>query len=159
METIWIILGALLIISGIIGSLIPVLPGTPLSYLGLLCLQLTGNPPFTFTFLVVWAMIVAIIQFLEQIASVAGARKMGATRYGIIGSILGMIAGFLLFPPIGIIIGPVAGAFAGEMLGGKSYDLAFRATMGAVLGIFVSTLLKFLVALTMAYYFFTNIHI
>ena len=144
-------------ISGIIGSLLPILPGTPLSYVGLLCLQMTADPPFSLRFMIVWAIIVLLIQLLDQVASVAGAKKMGATWYGIWGSAGGAVLGFILFPPYGIIFGPVIGAFAGEILGGKSSDLALRAAMGAVLGFFVSTLLKVLVSLVMGYYFVANV--
>ncbi|MEX0905364.1 MAG: DUF456 domain-containing protein [Balneolaceae bacterium] len=153
MEIIWIVLGAVFIICGIIGAFLPVVPGLPLSYIGLLCLQLTSPPPFTLRFLVVWALIVLMIQLLEQIATIAGARKMGATGYGIGGSIVGIVLGFFFFPPFGIVFGPIIGAFAGEMIGGKSSDLALRAAMGAVLGFLVSTLLKVMVALVIAYYF------
>lgn len=157
MEIFWIILGFIFIITGIIGAFLPVLPGTPISYLGLLCLQLTPNPPFSLKFLIVWALIVIMVQLLEQVASVAGAKKWGASRYGIFGSIAGAILGFFLFPPFGIVIGPIAGAFAGEIYGGKSSDLALRAAMGAVLGFLAGTFLKVIVALIIAYYFVINI--
>ncbi len=157
MESILIILGALFILAGLIGSFLPVVPGLPFSYAGLLMLQFTTAPPFTLRFMIVWAVIVVMIQFLEQIASVAGAKKMGASIYGIWGSIAGAILGFIFFPPFGIIFGPIAGAFIGELLHKKPPAIAMKAAMGAVLGFFISTFIKVLAALIMAYYFVINV--
>lgn len=156
METILIIVGVLLMITGLIGAFIPILPGLPFSYVGLLMLQLTESPPFSLRFMIVWAVIVVMIQFLEQIASVAGAKRMGATSYGIWGSVIGAIVGFILFPPFGIIFGPIIGAYIGELINKKTSREALRSAMGAVLGFFISTFIKVIAALVMAFYFFTN---
>jgi len=156
METILIIFGILLMITGLIGAFLPVLPGLPFSYVGLLILQLTENPPFSLSFLIVWAIIVVMIQFLEQIASVAGAKRMGASPYGIWGSIIGALAGFFIFPPLGIVFGPIIGAYAGELINKKTSQEALRSAMGAVLGFFVSTFIKVVAALVMTYHFIVN---
>ncbi|WP_069130375.1 DUF456 domain-containing protein [Rhodohalobacter halophilus] len=156
MEIILITLGALLMITGLIGAFLPVLPGLPFSYAGLLMLQLTEYPPFSLRFMIVWAVIVVMIQFLEQIATVAGAKKMGASSYGIWGSIIGAIVGFIIFPPFGIVFGPIAGAYAGELINKKTSREALRSAMGAVLGFFVSTFIKVVAALIMTYHFVIN---
>jgi len=156
METVLIILGIILIITGLIGAFLPILPGLPFSYMGLLVLQLTENPPFSLRFLIVWAVIVVMIQFLEQIASVAGAKRMGASPYGIWGSVIGAIAGFFLFPPLGIVFGPIIGAYVGELINKKTAREALRSAMGAVLGFFVSTFIKVVAALIMTYHFIVN---
>lgn len=157
MEILFITVGTLLMIGGIMGAFLPVVPGLPLSYAGLLMLQLTEHPPFSLRFLVVWALIVLMVQLLEQVGSIAGAKKMGATQYGVWGSVIGAILGFLLFPPFGIVFGPILGAYVGELINKTPSNLALRAAMGAVLGFFVSTLLKVLIALIMAYYFVTGV--
>lgn len=156
METILIVFGALLMITGLIGAFLPIFPGLPFSYVGLLMLQFTENPPFTLRFMIVWAVIVVMIQFLEQIASVAGAKKMGASAYGIWGSLIGAIVGFVMFPPFGIVFGPIIGAFIGELLNKKTTQVALRSAMGAVLGFFISTFIKVVVALIMTYHFVMN---
>ena len=156
METVLIILGVLLMITGLIGAFLPVLPGLPFSYVGLLVLQLTETPPFSLSFLIVWAIIVVMIQFLEQIASVAGAKKMGASSYGIWGSIIGAIVGFFLFPPLGIVFGPIIGAYVGELINKKTSQEALRSAMGAIFGFFVSTFIKVVAALVMTYHFIVN---
>lgn len=155
METIIIILGALLIIAGLLGSFLPVLPGPPISYVGLLLLQLTSSPPFSIQFLVVWALIVIAIMVLDNVVPAWGARKYGGSPYGVWGSILGLIAG-IFFPPLGIIIGPIVGAFVGEMVGGKTSDQALRAAWGSFVGFLAGTLMKVIASGMMGYYFFVN---
>jgi len=156
METIIIILGALLILAGLLGSFLPVLPGPPISYVGLLLLQLTSTPPFSVQFLIIWALIVIAIMLLDNVVPAWGARKYGGSPYGVWGSILGLIAGFF-FPPLGIIIGPIVGAFIGEMAGGKTSDLALKAAWGSFVGFLAGTLMKVIASGMMGYYFFINI--
>lgn len=156
METVIIILGALLILAGLLGSFLPVLPGPPISYVGLLLLQLTSTPPFSIQFLVIWALIVIAIMILDNVVPAWGARKYGGSPYGVWGSIVGLIAGFF-FPPVGIIIGPIVGAFAGEMIGGKTSDQALRAAWGSFVGFLAGTLIKVVASGMMGYYFLMNI--
>lgn len=155
-ETILIVLGALLIIAGFIGSFLPVLPGPPISYLGLLLLQFTSSAPFSVLFFIVWAVIIIAILVLDNIIPTMGAKKYGGSPFGVWGSIVGLAAGFF-FPPLGIIIGPIAGAFLGELMGGKSSDQAFKAAWGSFLGFMAGTLLKVIASGMMGYYFFINI--
>lgn len=156
METVIIILGALLILAGLLGSFLPVLPGPPISYIGLLLLQLTANPPFSIQFLVIWALIVIAIMVLDNVVPAWGARKYGGSPYGVWGSIVGLIAG-IFFPPLGIVIGPIAGAFLGEMIGGKTSDQAIRAAWGSFVGFLAGTLMKVIACGMMGWYFFINI--
>lgn len=156
METLLIILGALCILAGFIGSFLPVIPGLPFSYVGLLLLQFTSAAPFTWKFFAVWALIVVVIMVLDNIIPVYGAKKYGGSPFGVWGSILGLVIGFF-FPPIGLIVGPIAGAFLGEMIGGKTSDQAFRAAWGSFMGFMASTLLKVIASIMMGYYFFMNL--
>jgi len=157
MDIVWILIGAIFIIAGVVGSIVPAMPGTPLSYVGLIFLQLTEHPPFDLSFMLIWALIVVIVSGLDYLATIIGTQRMGGTRYGIFGCLIGGVAGLILFPPFGIILGPIAGAFIGELMAGKNRDQALKAAMGAVLGFFVSTLIKLIVSLTLAYYFIVNI--
>lgn len=156
METLLIILGALCILAGFIGSLLPVVPGLPFSYVGLLLLQFTSAAPFTWKFFAVWALIVVVIMVLDNVIPVYGAKKYGGSPFGVWGSILGLLVG-LFFPPFGLVVGPIAGAFLGEMIGGKTSDQAFRAAWGSFVGFMASTLLKVIASLMMGYYFFVNL--
>jgi len=99
METILIILGALCILAGFIGSFLPIVPGTPVTYCGLLILQLTTQP-FSATFLIVWALIVATIMILDNVIPAYGTKKFGGSPYGIWGSLLGSLCAGVNFPAL-----------------------------------------------------------
>ncbi len=156
MEIFLITIGALFILAGIIGSFLPVIPGPPLGYVGLLFLQFTESYGFSISFLAVWGLIVVVVVTLENILPAVGTSRYGGTRYGILGSMIGIVAG-LFFPPFGIIIGPLIGAFLGELLAGQKSDAAMRSAIGSFVGFVVGTLLKVIVSLMLAYYFVTNI--
>jgi len=153
MDILLIIIGAALIITGIIGSFLPVLPGLPFSYAGLLILQLTSFTPFTTMFLVYWAIIIIVVMSLESILPAVGSERMGGTRYGIWGCIIGGVIGIFVFPPFGIIIGPMIGAFIGELISGQKSDMALRAAIGSFIGFFVGTVIKVAVSFVLAFHF------
>ncbi len=155
METILVIIGGICIIIGFLGSFLPVLPGTPVTYCGLLLLQF-ATQPFTTQFLIIWLLIIGTIQILDNVIPAYGTKKFGGSPYGIWGSIIGMLAG-LLFLPVGIVVGPLAGAFLGELIGGQSSDQAFRSAIGSFMGLLVNILLKVIASGMMAYYFFMHI--
>lgn len=155
METIILIVGALLIVTGFVGSFLPVVPGTPVTYCGLLAMQLAIQP-FTITFLVLWALIIAVIMVLDNVIPAYGTKKFGGSAYGIWGSIIGMLLG-LFFAPVGIIVGPLAGAFTGELIGGKTSDRALKSAMGSFAGLMVNTLMKVIASGVMGYYYFINV--
>ena len=155
MELIWIILGAALIIVGLIGAFLPVMPGLPFSYVGLLILQLV-HAPFTTTFMIVWAAIVIALMFLDNAIPAWGTKKFGGSQLGITGSIIGMIVG-LFFPPLGFIFGPLIGAFIGEIIAGNKTDKAFKSALGAFIGFMAATGLKVIAAGVMGWYYFSNL--
>lgn len=157
MELLWIILGAILIIVGFLGAFLPVLPGLPFSYVGLLLLQLTPNPPFSTQFLVIWAVIVVALMILDNMIPIWGTKKFGGSNYGVWGCTIGMVFGMFFFPPFGLILGPLAGAFVGELIGGQQSDKAFKAALGSFAGFLAGTGLKIAAAGAMGFYFFTNI--
>lgn len=156
MEAILIILGAALITLGLIGAFIPVLPGLPFSYAGLLVLQL-AQQPFSISFLLIWIIIVAVLTIADGLLPVWGTRKYGGSAYGVLGCIIGLVIGIFFFPPIGFIIGPLAGAFAGELIAGKQSGQAFKAAFGSFVGFMAATGIKVLTAGIMGYYYFINI--
>lgn len=156
METLLIIIGGCCILAGFLGSFLPILPGTPVSYGGLLVLQLAIQP-FSITFLVVWALIVGVIMVLDNIIPAYGTKKFGGSSYGIWGSIIGMIIGVFFFPPFGMIVGPLAGAFIGELIGGQSSDRAFKSALGSFAGFLVNTLMKVIASGIMGYYYIISL--
>ena len=143
-----------MILAGIVGCIVPAIPGPPLAYVSLLLLQLTEKKPFSTKFLVAWALVVIVVTVLDYIIPPMATKKLGGSRNGVIGSTLGIVAGLFIFPPLGIIIFPFLGALIGEMLAGKEHKPALRAAMGSFLGFVTGVLLKLIVTVMIAYYFF-----
>lgn len=143
-------------LAGIIGCLLPFIPGPPLSFLGLLLLQLRETAPFTTQFLIVWAVIVIVITALDYLVPIYGTKRFGGTKYGLWGCTIGLIAGFW-FGPVGIIAGPFLGALLGEWLGNRNSDQAFKAAIGSFVGFLVGTVLKLIASGVMTYYFIASL--
>ncbi|MFZ5429632.1 MAG: DUF456 domain-containing protein [Bacteroidota bacterium] len=157
MDYFLIISGILLMIGGIAGCALPVLPGPPLSYLGLLLLHFTSGHEFTPRFLLIWGLITLLVTLIDYLIPVWGAKKFGASRPGIWGSIIGLFIGLIFFPPFGIIIGPFAGAVIGELLSGKNTPHALRAGFGSFAGFLAGVLLKLVASGMMTWYFFETL--
>lgn len=151
MDTLWIVLGIIMMLVGILGSILPLLPGPPLCFVALLIQQLRTEPPFTAKFLWIWAGITVVVTALDYIIPLYGTRKFGGSKYGIWGCTIGLVAGFWL-GPLGIIIGPFAGAFIGEMIASNNSDHALKAAWGSFVGFLLGTLLKLVVCFVMAWY-------
>jgi len=153
MEIVLVIFAFLLLISGLLGAVIPVIPGPPLSFAGLLILQWSGYPDFTSTFLWVWAGITVIVTVMDYFLPTMMTKKFGGSRAASIGSILGLLAGMFLFPPWGMIIGPFLGAFAGELFHNRNDSTkAFKVAFGAFLAFIVGSGAKLIVSSLMIYY-------
>ena len=156
LDIILIIIGGILIVAGTIGCILPIIPGPTLSYAGLLLLQFSSKHPFTTTFLVVYAVLTAIVILLDYIIPIYGTKKFEGSKYGIRGSTIGMVAGLIFLFPIGIVIGPMIGAFSGELISGKTREQAFKSALGSLLGFLAGTSIKFVLCISMAFYFFMN---
>jgi hypothetical protein len=147
MDATWAIaftgLGLVLAVAGLIGCILPVIPGVPVSYLSLIILSLAKDwEPFSATFLVVMGGLTILTLVLDYAVPAIGARKVGASKWGIWGSILGMLIGLIFFPPFGLFIGGFTGAMAGELYAGKSGDQAFKAGLGVFVGNLLAIALK-----------------
>ena len=152
MDIILIIIAGLLLLVGFLGSILPVLPGIPLSYLGIILLHLTSIVQFSSKFLIILGTFVVIIQVLDFFIPAWGTKRTGGSKAGIRGSVIGLIAGFFM-APWGILIGPFAGALIGELLVGKTSEKAIKAAFGAFLGLLVGTIFKLILAGIMMYYY------
>lgn len=153
MDYVLIIFGALLMIGGILGGVLPVLPGPPLSYAGLLLLHFTERYQFTPRFLLIWGVVTAVVYLLDYAIPAWGTKRFGGSRRGVWGSIIGLVIGLFFFPPFGIIIGPFLGAVVGELSAGKTSDAAFRSGFGSFIGFILGTLMKLIASGLMAWHF------
>ena len=149
-----IILGAVLVLAGIAGSVLPVLPGPLTGWFGLLCIYLSSWVPMNYYTLTITLVLSVAILILDYIIPSLGAKRYGGSKKGVTGATLGMIIGLFAPIPLGFVIGAFAGAFVGELIH-KRNDLkrAWRSAVGSFLGFLTSTGLKLLVSLFFMGYF------
>lgn len=146
MDIFLLLIALLLMLLGIIGSFLPVLPGPITSWFGFLLLYFSPLIELSKKFLIITLIIAIIIWVLDYFIPALGTKKFGGSKSGMIGTIIGLFVG--LFSPIpgGIIIGPFVGAFIGELINKSDTKTAMRAAFGSFLGFLTSTFIKFVVA-------------
>ena len=157
MEWIWITLGIILTIAGLVGCILPLIPGPPLVYAALMIAQYTQDKPFTNRFMVVWLVLVFVVVLLDYYVPIWGTKKFGGSKSGIWGSTIGLIVGLFFFPPFGIVAGPFIGAVVGELLNGKDMQIALRSGLGSFLGFITGVIMKLAVSLFLGFHFFKAI--
>lgn len=160
LEILLITLGIILMLVGLLGCVLPVIPGPPISWVGILMLHLTERVQFSTEFLVIWLVVAILITVVDNIIPVLGTKKMGGTKWGVRGSAIGLIIG-LFFGPIGIFIGPFLGALLGEILyfetkagktksagltDGEKHKRAFLSALGSFVGLLFGIVLKLIVS-------------
>jgi uncharacterized protein len=156
MEWLWITLGIVLCIVAVIGSFLPLIPGPPIAYAGLLVQQLRADKPFTTNFLLLWLTIVVVSMILDYLIPIWGTKKFGGSKYGVWGCTLGFIAAFWM-GPWGVVLGPLIGAFIGEMIAQNNSTVAIKAALGSFLGFLLGSFLKVVICFFMLYYIITSI--
>lgn len=151
MNVVWWLATILLMAAGLVGTIVPLVPGTVLILCGAVLahftLHVTG-----WTTLVVLTLLMILAQLLDILSGAVGAKYFGATRWGAIGGILGAIVG-LFFGLPGIFIGPIVGALVGELLGGRGILPAGRSSWGTFLGTTAGLVGKFLIGSVMILWF------
>jgi uncharacterized protein YqgC (DUF456 family) len=151
-DYILLIAGIILMLIGIIGCLVPVLPGPPISFAGLILLHLSRFGNFSPTALLTLGGIALVVTLLDFIVPVWGTKKFGGSKYGIRGATIGLVIGLFL-GPLGLIIGPLLGAFVGELIFKDNINYALKAGFGSLLGFLTGIGLKLAASLIMAFYF------
>lgn len=148
-----------LIVVGLIGTVVPILPGTGLVFGGILLYALYfGIETVGLTTLVLFGVATVLSFVLDLLASLYGAKRFGASRSGVIGSAVGGIGGFLILNLPGLIFGVFVGAVIGEyFLAKKNIDEALKAGAGSILGFFGGVVLKLILALVMTIVFMFKI--
>ncbi|MBQ3632998.1 MAG: DUF456 domain-containing protein [Paludibacteraceae bacterium] len=141
MDIALLVIAFLCMVVGIIGCIVPGLPGVPVAYAGLWIAQATEKVDFSWQMLLVWAIVTIAVSVLDYVVPAWGTKKFGGTRYGVWGSTIGVFAG-LFFGAAGVIIGPLAGAVIGELVGGKEIAEALKAGWGSFIGLLFGTILK-----------------
>ena len=147
MDLFLVLVSALFIILGIIGSFLPVLPGPLTGWVGLLIFHLTDAVPMNWTFLIITLIVALGIWLLDYIIPAMGTKRFGGSKAGMVGTTLGLIIGLIFLGPFGIIVGPFLGALIGELINKSEFDKALKAAFGSFLGFIASTFIKFIVAM------------
>ena len=150
MEILIIIIGFILMIIGVLGSFLPVLPGPIISWFGIALLYFSNIIPLNYLILGITLLITIIVSVLDYIIPSQGTKKFGGSSYGIWGTNIGLIIGILAPIPFGFIIGPFLGAFIGELIyNKKDQKRALKAATGSFIGFLASSFIKFLLCMTL----------
>jgi len=158
MDFVLVSFGAILIILGLIGAFLPVLPGPITSWFGLLLLHLTDAVPLNKHFLLVTLIVAIAVWLIDYFLPALGTRKFGGSKYGVWGAIIGLFLGLIILGPLGIILGPFLGALIAEISWGKkNKSQALKAAFGSFIGFLFSTGLKLIVSLIYAGFFISQI--
>lgn len=142
METLLIILALVFGIVGLAGSILPALPGAPLSYIGLLLLLLCDGADISSASLWAGAIFLVIVSVLDYIAPIWLTNASGGSKQATRGSVIGMVVGLFFFPPWGLILGPFIGAFLGELMAHATTGKALKVAMMSFLGFVLTTGMK-----------------
>jgi uncharacterized protein YqgC (DUF456 family) len=158
MEIALLILASILTIIGVIGNIVVILPGTPLNYISLLVLHYArGGEVFSTTFLVVFGVLTAVSLAVDYLMPLLGAKLHGVSRWGVGGSIIGMLVGLVVLSLPGMILGLFSGAVIGEIIARKKTGEAIKAGIATFVGSLTAMIFKFGLSLVMAVYFFANL--
>jgi len=142
-EIVITIVGLLLVILGLLGSILPILPGPPLGFAGLILMALVRHFSEPLTPILILALALATLGVLvfDYLLPVLMSKKYGASKWGVGGSVIGMVVG-LFFSPLGALLGAFVGAVAGEWISHRKQKKALKAGFGVVLGSLLGTVLK-----------------
>lgn len=148
MDYIWLILSLICIITGVLGSLLPVLPGLPISWVGLVLLMLTKPIETDVLLLSVTGVIAIGVGILDYWIPAKGTKAFGGSKYGVWGTNIGLVVGLIVPVPLGFIWGPFLGAFIGEWwFASRNGNDAMWAATGSFVGFLTSTFLKLVVSI------------
>ena len=133
---------------GVAGSILPGLPGTPISWVGMLLLYIWGSGvnaagnPMSLQTLIIWGVVVLIVSVVDYVVPMYFTKLTGGSKYAERGALIGLVAGIIL-TPIGMIAGSFLGAFIAEVQWGKkSSSEALLAALGSFLGFILGTGIK-----------------
>jgi uncharacterized protein YqgC (DUF456 family) len=157
MDIFWLIISAIIILVGLVGAILPGIPGPITSYIGLLIGLLSSYADSSYEVLLVLGVIAIVLTIIDYLMPIYGTKRFGGSRAGVIGSIIGLFAGLIFMPGIGIIIGPLVGAFIGELISGANSNDAFKAALGSFIGFLTGTFMKLIYSIAIIYYYVASL--
>jgi uncharacterized protein len=158
MEVFWWLFAVIVMALGLIGTVIPILPGTTIILAAAVIhrVVLGADRSLGWSALIALLALTLVTYAVDAAASYLGAKRFGATKWGLIGCAAGALAG-LFFGLLGLFVGPVIGAIAGELIGGKKIVKAGRAGWGTFLGSLGGLIAKLFIGLIMIVIFLMNV--
>jgi uncharacterized protein len=148
------VLGVVVVGAGFVGCILPVLPGPPVSFLGLILVSLAGGwDTYSTALLIVLAVVSIVVTALDYILPAVTSKRAGAGKPGVWGSVIGLLVGMIFFPPFGLIIGAFVGAVLAEAIFNHGKSNPWRAGLGVFAGTMLGTLLKLATSGVIAFYF------
>jgi len=152
-----LIIGLVFMVLGVVGSVVPVMPGPILSFVGLALLY-AGKPDSISVFsLAIFGLVMALLIVADYVAPILGAKFSGASRKGLFGAVVGCFVGIVFFPPIGMFLGAFVGAIIGEMADGKESAQAVKAGIGTLIGSLFMIILQTVFAIFSTVYFLVKL--
>ncbi|KIA89072.1 DUF456 domain-containing protein [Kaistella jeonii] len=150
-HTLIALVSIILLVLGIVGTFLPVLPGLLLSLCGLLIYKFGTDTPLSMVYIWIFVFLTAISVVLNYVIPARTTRKYGGTRWGSVGSVVGTLVGMFFIPiPFGFLIGMFLGVFVGELLhDANDKKKAWNSTKGAFIGFLYGTGFNFIVGLAM----------
>ncbi len=146
METVDILLFVatlIVMMIGLAGSILPVMPGTPIIWAAAFVYAIvTDFEAIGKDYLIWFGVLTLLSQVLDWLAGIYGARRLGATRWGMLGAFIGTVVGFIIGSIVGLILVPLIGAIAFELLAGKRANIALKAGFGTFLGFIAGVVMK-----------------
>lgn len=157
MDLLLFAIGLICVLTGIVGAILPALPGPPFSWLGLLLLYLTDSIPMNYFFISITFIIATAVYVIDLVLPAWGTKKYGGSKEGSYGALIGIFAALFIpiFGPFGFIVFPFIGAFIGELIFNPNSQNKFKSAMGSLIGILAGTILKLTLAFSY-FYFFVN---
>lgn len=144
------ILAIILGLVGIVGCLLPVIPGPPLTYIGLVLIYFWGDGDISSSYMIIWLAITIIVTILDYTIPARFTRVYGGSKASSRASLVGMMIGIIFFPPIGMIIGAFIGALVAEMfIQGQDFGTSFKAATGSFVGFLAGTGIKLIASVVM----------
>jgi len=158
LETILIILAFIFVLVGIAGVLFPLLPGVPLAWLGLLIFGFATNfSAISLKTVLIFLLLSFAVSALDFIIPLLGAQKYKASRQGLAGAGIGLVAGIFIGGPFGMIIGACLGLIMGEMYGGRQSQEISYVLRGAFIGFLLNGFIKLALSVAMLAYLIVSL--
>lgn len=141
-QTLLYVVAAVLMLVGLAGTVLPALPGIPLVFVGMVLAAWAGDFQYVgWGWLIALGILTLLSLGIDLMAGSMGAKRVGASRFALVGAVLGSLVG-LFFGPLGLFAGPFVGALAGELLHRRDLGHATKVGVGTWFGVLLGTVLK-----------------